>query len=247
LTGRGPPETLPDMHKYVVPDAIRARVIRLQGKPFALERIEAARTALVVVDMQNYYVAEGFPNESPAARGIVPNINKLAAALRAAGGRVVWVQTDSAQALAKWGNHHKYKLTPEKAATRLQKLSDKDEGFKLYKTLEPRPDDLYVRKIKFSAMVGESSDLDRVLQKHGIEVLLIAGTKTNVCCDSTARDASMMEYRVAMVSDCTATLNDEEHAAALNNFQVSFGDVMTVAEVQERLVPAAQQRSAAAS
>ena len=182
------------MHKYTVPESIRARVIRLQGKPFALDRIEAARTALVVVDMQNYYVAEGFPNESPSARAIVPCINRLAAELRAAGGRVVWVQTDSAEALAKWGNHHKYKLTPEKAATRLQKLSATDEGFKLYGTLDPQTDDLYVRKIKFSAMVGDSSSLDRVLRDNGVEVLLIAGTKTNVCCESTARDASMMGF-----------------------------------------------------
>jgi ureidoacrylate peracid hydrolase len=234
------------MHKYTVPEAIRARVIKLQGKPFALDRIEAARTALVVVDMQNYYVAEGFPNESPVARSIVPNINRLATALRAAGGKVVWVQTDSREALAKWGNHHKYKLTPERAATRLKMLSDQDEGFKLYKALEAKPEDLYVRKIKFSAMVDGSSNLDRVLCDNGLEVLLIAGTKTNVCCESTARDASMMEYRVAMLSDCTATSTDEEHAAALNGFQISFGDTMAVDEVLARLV-AAEKRSAAAS
>ena len=82
------------MHKYVVPDAVRARVIRLQGKPFALDRIDAARAALVVVDMQNYYVAEGYPTHSPNAQAIVPNINRMAAAMRAAGGRVVWIQTD---------------------------------------------------------------------------------------------------------------------------------------------------------
>src|SRR5258707_1374189 len=106
------------MHPYVVPDPIRARVIRLQGKPFALDEIDAARTALVVVDMQNYYVAEGFPSQSPQAREIVPNINRMAAAVRAAGGKVVWIQTDSAEALGKWGKHHKYKLTPENAARR---------------------------------------------------------------------------------------------------------------------------------
>ena len=234
------------MHKYVVPDSIRARVLKLQGKPFALDRIDAARTALVVVDMQNYYMAEGFPNEAPVARAIVPNVNRMAAALRAAGGKVVWVQTDSAEALAKWGNHHRYKLTPEKAAARIEKLAATHEGFKLYRTLEPKPEDIYVRKIKFSAMVGDSSNLDHVLRDNGLEVLLIAGTKTNVCCESTARDASMMEYRVAMLSDCTATLNDEEHAAALNGFQISFGDVMTVDEVLQRLVPV-KKRSAAAS
>lgn len=232
------------MHKYIVPESVRARVIRLQGKPFALDSIDAARTALVVVDMQNYYVAEGYPNESPNARAIVPSINRMAAALRAAGGRVVWIQTDSAEALVKWSNHHKHKLTPENAARRLKLLSSGDDGFRLYKALEPRPEDLYVRKIKFSALVGESSNLDTVLREHGVEILLIAGTKTNVCCESTARDASMMEYRVAMLSDANATLTDEEHAAALNGFQVSFGDVMTVDEALARLVPA-EKKSAA--
>ena len=234
------------MHKYTVSPSIRERVIRLQGKPFALDRIEAARSALIVVDMQNYYMAEGYPNEAPVARAIVPNVNRLASALRAAGGRVVWIQTDSREALAKWSNHHKYKLTPERAAARVRLLAESDDGFKLYRALEPKPEDLYVRKIKFSALVGDSSNLDRVLRDNGIEVLLIAGTKTNVCCESTARDASMMEYRVAMVSDCNATSTDEEHAAALNGFQISFGDVMTVDEVLQRLAPAAK-RSAAAS
>jgi len=138
----------------------------------------------------------------------------------------------------------KYKLTPENAARRLKLLSASDEAFKLYKALEPKPDDLYVRKIKFSALVGESSDLDKVLRGHGIEILLIAGTKTNVCCESTARDASMMEYRVAMLSDANATLTDEDHAAALNGFQVSFGDVMTVDEALARLAPAAKRSAA---
>ena len=153
--------------------------------------------------------------------------------MRAAGGRVVWIQTDSAEALAKWGKHHKYKLTPENAARRLKLLSSDNEGFKLYPALEPKADDLYVRKIKFSAMIGDSSDLDRVLRDNGIEILLVAGTKTNVCCESTARDASMMEYRVALLSDATATSTDEEHAAALNGFQISFGDVMTVDEATD--------------
>ena len=232
------------MHSYTVPESIRARVLRLQGKPFALDSIDAARTALVVVDMQNYYVAEGYPNESPNARAIVPNINRMAAALRVAGGRVVWIQTDSAEALTKWGNHHKYKLTPENAARRLKLLSSDNEGFKLYNALEPKADDLYVRKVKFSAMIGDSSDLDRVLRDNGIEILLVAGTKTNVCCESTARDASMMEYRVAMLSDANATLTDEEHAAALNGFQISFGDVMTVDEALARLAPAAKRSAA---
>ncbi|MGB8057805.1 MAG: isochorismatase family protein, partial [Pseudolabrys sp.] len=58
------------------------------------------------------------------------------------------------------------------------------------------------------------------------ETLLITGTVTNVCCESTARDAMMLDYRVVMLSDGNASLTDEEHTASLNNFLVFFGDVV---------------------
>lgn len=226
------------MHEYVISDPIRERANRLQGKAHAVDEIDAGRTALIVVDMQNHYVAEGFPNEAPIARSIVSNINLMATALRQAGGWVVWIQTTSVGALEKWANHHEFKLAPEVAARRLESLSEDSEGFKLFAALDAKPGDLFARKIMYSAMIPGSSDLPRVLRDAGIDMLLIAGTKTNVCCDTTARDASMMGHRVIMLSDATATLNDEEHAAALNNFQVSFGDVLTVEETIGRLAPA---------
>src|SRR5712692_9235290 len=107
------------MHRYVMPDAVKDRVLKRQGKLFSHDTIEAARTALVVVDMQNFFCAEGFPLEVPLSRAIVPNINRLAREVRAAGGAVVWIQTSSAEALARWGNHHKYMLTPERVQKRL--------------------------------------------------------------------------------------------------------------------------------
>ena len=107
------------MHPYAIPAEVKERVMRRQGKLPSHDTIDAARTALIVIDMQNYFVAEGFPLEVPAARDIVPNINRLARAVRAAGGTVVWVQTTAKGALESWGNHHKYMLTPERAKTRL--------------------------------------------------------------------------------------------------------------------------------
>lgn len=225
------------MHNYVTPKWVQDRVLKAQGKPHSLDIIEAARTALVVIDMQNHYVAEGFPSEAPVARTIVPNINRMAAALRRAGGKIIWIQTTTVGALEHWANHHKYKLTPANAERRLKSLAADSEGYKLYPTLEPHPDDIRTGKIKYSAMIPYSSDLAVVLKEHGIDTLLIAGTKTNVCCESTARDASMLEYRVAMLSDCTATSTDEEHAATLNNFLIYFGDVLTSDEVIDRLTP----------
>ena len=70
------------MHPYTVPSSVKDRVIRRQGKLTSHDTIDASRTALVVVDMQNYFVAEGFPLEVPLARDIVPNINRLARAVR---------------------------------------------------------------------------------------------------------------------------------------------------------------------
>jgi ureidoacrylate peracid hydrolase len=74
------------MHRYFVSEPIRERLLRRQGKLSSHDTIDAARTALVVVDMQNHFVAEGFPAEVPISREIVPNINRLAKAMRAAGG-----------------------------------------------------------------------------------------------------------------------------------------------------------------
>jgi ureidoacrylate peracid hydrolase len=232
------------MHPYVIPQAVKDRVLKRQGKLLSHGTIEAGRAALLVVDMQNYFVAEGFAAEIPAARDIVPNINRIAKALRSAGGSAVWIQTTAAGALEHWGNHHKYMLTPKRSERRLTELDESHEGFKLYPKLETSPNDLRVKKLKYSAFIAGSSDIDAQLKNRGIETLLIAGTATNVCCESTARDAMMLDYRVIMLSDGNATLTDEEHAATLDNFLMFFGDVMTTDEAVTRLVPVAQRKSA---
>ena len=227
------------MHDYVVPDSVRSRALRRQGKLVSHDTIDAARSALIVIDMQNYFVAEGFPLEVPVAREIVPNINRLATAMRDVGGTVVWVQTTATGGMERWGNHHRYTLSAEGARVRLANLDEAAEGFKLYPALEPAPGDARVKKITYSAFIAGSSDLDALLRRRGIETVLIVGTVTNVCCKSSARDAMILDYRVIMVSDANAALTDEEHAATLNSFLVAFGDVMTSDDVIQRLTPGA--------
>jgi ureidoacrylate peracid hydrolase len=230
------------MHKYTIPAFVRERALRRKGKLFSIDAIDAARAALVVVDMQNHFVAQGFPNEVAAARDIVPNINRMAAAIRAAGGAVVWIQTTATGALEYWGNHHRHGLTSEGAKRRLASLAEGGEGFALFPELEVLDSDERVKKIQFSAFIPGSSNLHQLLSERGIDTLLIAGTTTNVCCESTARDAMMLDYRVAMLSDANATQTDEEHAATLNTFHSIFGDVMTVEEACARLVESASAR-----
>ena len=232
------------MHRYVMPESVKDRVLRRQGKLFSHDTIETGRAALVVVDMQNYFCAEGFPAEVPLSRGIVPNINRMARAMRAAGGTVVWVQTDSAEALARWGKHHTYMLTPERVQKRLAGLDSAAEGFRLFGDLEALPGDLRVKKVTYSAFMPGSSDIDAQLGARGIDTVLIAGTATNVCCESSARDAMLRDYRVIMLSDGNATWTDEEHAATLNSFAMFFGDVMSIDEATARLAPVSQRRTA---
>jgi ureidoacrylate peracid hydrolase len=232
------------MHRYVLPEWVKERVLRRQGKLFANETIAAGHSALVVVDMQNYFCAEGFPAEVPLSRTVVPNINRLARAMRAAGGTVVWVQTDSAEALTRWGNHHKYMLTPERVQKRLAGLDAKSDGFRLFGELEPVGGDLRVRKATYSAFMPGSSDLDAQLKARGIDTVLITGTATNVCCESSARDAMLRDYRVVMISDGNATWTDEEHAGTLNTFAIFFGDVMTTDEALARIMPVEKRKTA---
>ena len=223
------------MQNYVISPSVAERVQRRKGRPISIEQIDSSKCALVVVDMQNHFVGEGFPSEVPQARDIVPNINRMAANVRAAGGKVIWIQTTATGALDRWERHHEFGLTTEVAKRRLTSLDESAEGFKLFPALEVDAQDFRVKKIMFSAIIECSSNLQEVLQKQGIEFLLIAGTTTNVCCESTGRDAMMMDYRVAMLSDCCATRYDEEHTASLNNFQLFFGDVMTADQAISRL------------
>ena len=232
------------MHRYVMPESVKDRVLRRQGKLWSHDTIEAGRAALIVVDMQNYFCAEGFPAEVPLSRAIVPNINRMARAMRAAGGTVVWVQTDSAEALARWGKHHTFMLTPERVQKRLAGLDSAAEGFRLFGDLEALPGDLRVKKVTYSAFMPGSSDIDAQLGARGIDTVLIAGTATNVCCESSARDAMLRDYRVIMLSDANATWTDEEHAATLNSFAMFFGDVMSIDEATVRLAPISQRRTA---
>ena len=74
-----------------------------------------------------------------------------------------------------------------------------------------------------------------MLRNYGIDTILIAGTKTNVCCESTGRDAMMLDFKVVMVSDCCAALSDDEHLATLETFIQQFGDVMTGNEALDAL------------
>ena len=86
------------------------------------------------------------------------------------------------------------------------------------------------RQTRFSAFLPSACELPSILRARGIDTVLVAGTLTSVCCESSARDAAMQDFKAIMVSDANATRTDEEHAAALIAFLQSFGDVRTTDE-----------------
>ena len=218
------------MHKFQLAEDMVDRVTRRVGRPHAFDIISPKRTALVVIDMQNHFVKPGFPGEVPLARDIVPNINRLAAGLRAAGGHVVWIKNSTNDTRDSWSSFHETLMTPERMATRYASMTEGAEGHDLWHLMDARPDDAQIVKKRFSAFIQGSSALEAHLRARDIDTLLIAGTATNVCCESSARDAMMLNFKVVMVSDATATYTDQEHAAALSAFYAVFGDVQTVDE-----------------
>ena len=101
----------------------------------------------------------------------------------------------------------------------------------LYRELEVTPRDTVVPKRRFSPFIHGSSGLEAMLRARGIDTVVITGTRTNVCCETTARDAMMLDFRTVMVSDATAAASDLEHMAGLMTVFQVFGDVRTTGEV----------------
>jgi ureidoacrylate peracid hydrolase len=226
-----------EMHKFDIPADVETRVMQRRGRLHAYESVEPARTALIVVDMQNAFVKEGAGHAYvEEAASTCPNINRVADALRTAGGTVVWIlNTVTPESLESWSHFHRELSTPAGFKRRTEAMSEGAHGHELYETLNPATGDLTVRKSRYSAFIQGSSDLDQVLRSRGIDTVLITGTATNVCCESTARDAMMLNYRTLMVSDACSASTDEQHAATLYSFIINFGDVQTTDEIVTRL------------
>jgi nicotinamidase-related amidase len=117
---------------------------------------------------------------------------------------------------------------PEQGAQVRDGLQTGAEGWRHWDVMVPQPGDLEVEKDRYSAFLPGACPLPELLRARGIDTVLIAGTLTNVCCESSARDAMMDNYRVIMLADGNATRTDAEHTASLATIARSFGDVQTV-------------------
>jgi len=222
------------MHEISIPQSVIDRVIARRGRAHVFDDLVPSRTALVVVDMQNAFllpeIGHSFCAEAP---GIIPNINRLAGALREAGGVVVWIQTEFTDTIEQDWSVAAQMSGPARTARRAAALRAGTRGHALADGLEVRPHDLFVTKTRFSAFIQGSSDLEQVLRDRNIDTVIVTGTVTNVCCESTARDAMMRDFRVVFVSDANAANSDAEHNASLVAIYLTFGDVMSTEQTIE--------------
>lgn len=215
-------------HETKIPDYVIERIMDKRGKRTVFDSFEADKTAFLVIDMQNFYVAE-----VDTAISIVPNINRVAAKCREKGVPVFWVIMKTAEregAPSDWPLYHEYFFTDEKGQNHLTKLSPGNPGYEIYPDLEVKPEDRIVTKKRFSPFIQGASELHEILQDMGIENLIVAGTATNMCSESTSRDAMMLDYKVVMIEDANAARYDEDHLAGLTSFYQSFGDVKNTDE-----------------
>jgi nicotinamidase-related amidase len=212
--------------------------IRLPG--WAVERgralndflaLEPGATALVNIDMQAAFVAEGQVYGNRHARDVVGKINALTRAMRAAGAPVIWTRQthtfDGPLAPPDW----QYDQSRPGVAEGIAALQAGAPGHALYSAMDVGAGDLVLDKHRYGAFSCPAGALPRTLEALGARMIVIAGTLTNVCCESTAREAYMAGYKVIVVADATAAVTDAEHNAALLNLRLAFADVRRTREV----------------
>ena len=161
------------------------------------------KTAMLVIDMQHYFRSLAAP--------ILDNVLSLLDACRTAQVKIVFTrhgvhnpQNDGGMLTTWWDDLILYG----------------SEAWQLNKEMKPNSSDLIIDKNRYSAFQG--TDLDDWLRKNGVEDLIISGVMTNLCCETSARDAFGHDYRVFFVADATATINEELHLATLKNLAYGF-------------------------
>jgi ureidoacrylate peracid hydrolase len=222
-------------HLLGVSEHIKERMRARRGDLRIYKDLDPQKTALVIIDMQAAFLEPGGVIEVPASRGIVANINRVAQGVRELGIPVIWIRSMHPRGAADWRHFFDHFVRPERREAAAAAMSDDAPATRFYSEMDVREIDYVVIKNRYSCLIPGSSSLERLLRSLGRDTLVLAGTKTDICVESTARDAMMLDFRVVVLADGTATLSDEEHQAALNVLVQEFADVLTVDEVLDEL------------
>jgi len=220
-----------------LPGAPAPLVLPARPEPFAMQ---ATQTALIVVDMQNAYATEGGYVDSAGfdisgARGVIDKIVQAIAAARAAGMVIVFLQNgwDAAYVEAggpgspNWYKSNALKTMRKKPELAGRFLAKGGWDYELIPACTPQPGDIVVPKTRYSGFFN--STLDSTLRARGVRSLVFTGIATNVCVESTLRDAFHLEYFAVMLEDATHELGGSAiQKAAVYNVETFFGWVATV-------------------
>ena len=206
------------------------------------ERCDPRWSALLVVDVQNDFVsskgsAAQRGEDVKAAQAMVPKLIRLIEEARRVGLTVVYIRT----------THSEWTDTPswiyrKSQQSALDTCREGTWGTEFYQGISPLPSERVVIKHRYSAFIN--TDLNTVLKAKGIESVLVTGVATNVCVETTARDAYMYDYYVTMVEDGAAAYDPKLHESTLENIRRHFGLVATSKEIIETWKGLAQRKAA---
>lgn len=190
--------------------------------------IDPARSSLVVVDMQKAFLEADGVMFVPQAREIIPAVRSTVEFCRAQGIEIVWTRM-SHEGMAcgaypeLFPGHFLADGTP--------RLCRGSRDFEIVDELQPALHDVIIDKLTYSSF--GRTDLESILRRDGRDTVIIVGIATNVCVESTAREAFALGFRVVVLSDAVATGNAEAHAASLKTLSLAFGWVITTAQLRE--------------
>lgn len=184
--------------------------------------LTAGGSALLVIDMQRDFLDPGAPVETPGGLALVPGINRLARAARAAGVPVIFTHERHRADRSDFGIELEYEPAHCLEGT---------PGAELTAGLEVDPRDYHITsKRRYDAFLG--TDLDGLLRSLGVTSLAVTGVCTDICVTSTAQHARNLDYRVFVVRDGVAGTSPERHAAALLCLSHVFARLITLAEAE---------------
>ncbi|MEP0815002.1 MAG: cysteine hydrolase [bacterium] len=220
------------MNPYVTSESLPGATDRwlAQIAPFNTHEMKLRRdtAALLVIDMQKFFLDPASPTFTCGGLAVLENIAALIGAFRAASRPVIYTRhvhnpDGSDLGIMDWWWPGKcWEGTPES---------------EVHERIAPLPGEKVVAKHRYSAFYN--TDLETVLRCLGVTDIVVTGIMTNMCCESTARDAYYRDYRVFFPADATGSVTEEMHVASLLNLAFGFAYVNKAAENIEQMKPAA--------
>ena len=166
-----------ELHRNSILPAVMERVGQRRGGILVFSRLDSKRTAHIVVDLQDGFMAPGAVAEIAEARVIVPTVNRISQAVRDAGGLVVYIKnTFDDVAIRTWSTFFDRFCSPTRRQMMIDAFTPGSEGHAIWPGLDVLPRDLNVQKRRFGAFAPGAPDLHDILRARDIDTLIITGT-----------------------------------------------------------------------